>query len=277
MSGCEVRAQRRRSASVNGKRLDEADRIGIPAREIQRRGAGEMIEIVREAHEIMGDEPIRRVRADDLDLHPIVGVDLFGREAPEVEPRGGIRLGHGQVRQRDRVEGIDLHRPEHGAPGFVQSLGRLIAPPQPVSERSQVSLAPGQDRVVTAVFIVGLPARDRRVGPEFPREDFDDARALAPVEVGRKAVMAARAEAARPSFAIDRSDFGMAVHQPFRRRRGRRSQHDLQARRAQRIQRAAQPCELQAPRLRLDPAPREFADAHIADAHRAHAPRVVGP
>ena len=236
-----------------------------------------MIEIVRETHEIMGHETTRRVRADDLDLHPIVGRNLFGREAPEVEPRGGIRLGHGQVRQRDRVEGIDLHRPEDIAPGFVQSLGRLIAPPQPVLERAEVRLAPGQDRVVTAIFIVGLPARDRVVGPEFPREDFDDARAFAAPDIGRKAVMAARAEAARPSFAIDWSDFEMAVHQPFRWRRGRRSQHDFQPGRAQHIERATQPCELQAPGLRLDAAPGEFADAHIADAHRAHAPCVVGP
>ena len=89
--------------------------------------------------------------------------------------------------------------------------------------------------------------------------------------------MAARAEAARSPLDIDGRDLGMAIHQPFRRRRGRRAQDDLETRGAERVDRATQPRKFEPPRLRLQPAPGEFADANIANAHLAHSSRVVRP
>ena len=58
--------------------------------------------------------------------------------------------------------------------------------------------------------------------------DLDDARALAPPGSRRKRVVAARTEAARPAVLVIGQDLGMIVDQPFRRRRGRRAEHDLQ-------------------------------------------------
>ena len=86
------------------KALDEAERIGIPAREIERFGQREMIEIERETHEIVGGETPRRIFAQNGDLHRVIGGDLFRGEAPKVEPCGGIGFCDGEMRQRDLVE-----------------------------------------------------------------------------------------------------------------------------------------------------------------------------
>ena len=153
-----------------------------------------MIEVVEEAHEIVGDPPAGRMPADDLALHAVVGADLLGREAPKVEPRRRIGLRHGQIGQRDFVEALHLHRPERRTPGLVELFGGLIAPPQPVAERRQVLAAPGQHGAVAAVFVVGLPTGERRVPAVAPGERFDDARALAPIDLRREGVVPARAE-----------------------------------------------------------------------------------
>jgi hypothetical protein len=87
----------------------------------------------------------------------------------------------------------------------------------------------------------------------------------------------ARAETAHMAVLIDRRDFGVFVHQPFRRRRRRRTEHDLQAGGTQRIHGSVEPAEIERVPLRLQPRPGEFADAHEGNAHVPHAPGVLCP
>jgi hypothetical protein len=160
--------------------LDEADRITIPRGDIEILADLPVIEIVDEAHEIMGDPSVRRMLADDLALHPVVGSHLPGLEAPEIEPRRRIGFGDGQVRQHDILEARHLHRPEDIAPGFVELLGRLVAQPQPSAECLQVFRPPGLRRVVAAIFVIRLPAIQRRMFAVALGDDLDDASAFTP-------------------------------------------------------------------------------------------------
>src|SRR5258707_10819831 len=122
-----------------------------------------MIEGVEGVHEIVGDEAPRGMRPDDLDLHAIVGGDLVGGETLEVEEHARGKLGRRWCREGYLVEGTELHRPEGIAPGFVQRLGRLVTPPDPVAEGGEIVRPVGKDRIVAAIFVVGLPTGYRRV------------------------------------------------------------------------------------------------------------------
>ena len=137
--------------------------------------------------------------------------------------------------------------------------------------------SPGQHGAVAAVFVVRLPAGERRVPAVAPRERFDDARALTDVDRRGERVVPARAEAARPPLIVDRRDVGMLVHQPLRRRRGRRAEHDFEPRSAEDVEGAIEPAPVKVAASRFEARPCEFADAHICDAQFAHAPRVLGP
>ena len=262
---------------AEGEALDKAERIGIPARQIEMFAQREMIEVVEEAHEIMGDEAPRRMLAQDGGLHPVVGGDLLRRKPPEIEPCRGVGLRHRQMRQSHVVERRQFHRPEHIAPGLVQLVRRLVARPQPRFESGEVMRTPGFDRVVAAIFIVGLPALQRRMVAERLRQQRDDARTFAQI-VGRgEAVVAARAKAARTALLVHRDDAGMEVAQPLRRRCRRCAEHDLETFGVQHVHRAAQPVEIETALFRFKPAPGELADADMADAGLAHPARVPRP
>jgi len=60
------------------KTLGEADWVGVPRRKVQMLGQREVIEVGEETHEIMGDPAARRVAADDVGLHAVVGAHLLG-------------------------------------------------------------------------------------------------------------------------------------------------------------------------------------------------------
>jgi hypothetical protein len=257
--------------------LGEADRIGVPRGEIKMRAERPVIEFVGEAHEIVGDPPAGRMTADDLALHAVIRRDLLGLESPKVEPRRRIGLRHREIGQRHFVEVLHLHRPERSSPRFVKPFRRLIAAPKPVAKSLEILRAPRQHGVVTAVFVVGLPAGQRRMAAVAPRQRLDDARAFAPIGRRREGIVPARTEAAPPALTVDRRDLRKLVDQPFGRGSGRRAEHDLQPSAAERADRPIEPLPLEVAASRLVAGPGKLADPHIGDAELAHAPRILRP
>ena len=89
--------------------------------------------------------------------------------------------------------------------------------------------------------------------------------------------MPARSKAARLALGIDGQHIGVAVQHPARRGGGGGAQHHLQPLRAQGCNGAVEPAPIVLARLRLHPAPREFADAHPCQADFGHAGCIAGP
>ena len=104
------------------KMLGKADRIGIPRGEIEMIADLPVIEIVEEAHEVVGNPSPGRMATDNLALHAVISSHLLGLKPPIVEPRRRIGLRHSEIRQRDLVKALDLHRPEYRSPGLVEPL-----------------------------------------------------------------------------------------------------------------------------------------------------------
>ena len=83
------------------ERLREAQGIAVPAGKVQVRRHVEMVEAPGPAHEVVGDEPVRRVPAQDADLFGVERDDLVGGEPAEVQPVRRVGLGDRQLRQVD--------------------------------------------------------------------------------------------------------------------------------------------------------------------------------
>ena len=166
---------------AEGEALDEADRIGIPRGEIEIVAHGKVIKVVEEAHEVVGDPAPWRMRPQDLALHGVIRCHLLRVEAPEIELGRRVRFGDRENGQGHLLEVGHLHRPEGIAPGLVQLLGRLIVAAEPVAEGLQVRLAPREDGVVAAVFVVGLPSHQAGMIAIALGDDLDDAAALLPI------------------------------------------------------------------------------------------------
>ena len=80
------------------KMLGKADRIGIPRGEIEMLADPPVIEIVGEAHEVVGDPSARRMATDNLALHAVISGHLLRLKPPIVEPGRRIGLRHGEIR-----------------------------------------------------------------------------------------------------------------------------------------------------------------------------------
>src|SRR5687768_6310786 len=89
--------------------------------------------------------------------------------------------------------------------------------------------------------------------------------------------MAAAAGTTAATVAVDRQNFRIEIGEPYRRRRRRRAENDLQARIAKDFYRPVEPGEISAAGTGLDLRPGELADADIREAERLHARGVVGP
>jgi hypothetical protein len=124
------------------KMLRKADRIGIPRGEIEMVADVPVIEIVEEAHEVVGDPSSGRMATNNLALHSVIFRHLLRLKPPIVEASRRIGLRHSQIRQCDLVKAPDLHRPERRSPGLVEAFRRLIVAPKPEPERLQVLCAP---------------------------------------------------------------------------------------------------------------------------------------
>ena len=262
--------------------LEMAERVAVPGRDVEVGRKREVVEVGEAAHEVVQDVAPGGQAADDLDLPPVEDHHRLRGIAPEGELLGGIRFGHGEVRQLDLVEGAVFHRPEDVTPGPVERVDGSIARRAPGAEAVAGRRRVAQDRVVTAVFVVDLPGDQGGVVAEGLGQDGDDARALVPVARMAEAVVPACAEAARPSLAVDGQHVRAAVDQPFGGTGGRRAEHDLQAGGLQGLDRAAQPVEPEVAGRRLQPRPGELADPHHGDAGLAHhggvgRPAFLGP
>ena len=134
-----------------------------------------------------------------------------------------------------------------------------------------------QHRIVAAIFIVGLPHHDGGVLAIPLRQCGDDPRAFDPVAFVAEAIVPPRAEAARAALLIDRNHVGHLVDQPLGRGRGGCAEDHLQAGGMEGFDRPVEPAPVVLSGLGLDPAPREFADPHKAEAHRSHSLRILGP
>ena len=130
---------------------------------------------------------------------------------------------------------------------------------------------------MAAIFIVGLPAVERRMLAIALGQKLDDARAFPPPDFRRERCVPARAEPARFSIRVNGRNLWILVHQPFRRGRGWRAEHHFQAGRAQHVHGAIKPAPVESAALRLIARPGEFTDPDERDAKLAHPPRIPRP
>ena len=129
---------------------------------------------------------------------------------------------------------------------------------------------------MAGVLVVDLPGGDVRVGAVALGEDAGDADGLGAVAVVAEAVVAARAEAARPALPVMGQHVRVPVEHPARRRRGRGAEHDLEARGAERLDGAVEPVEAELAGRGLEPAPGELADPDPGEAGGGHPGGVLG-
>ena len=257
--------------------LGEAQRVTVPGRHVEVGRHVVVVELGEEAHEVVDHIAARRQCAQQLHLLAVEGHHLVRRKPPVVEPLRRVAFGDAAGWQVDLVEVAEFVAPEHVAPSDIQGIDGLVAALQPTPKTQARRRAVTQHGVVAAVFVVGLPGRNRGVLAVAFSDDACDALRLLAVGRARKAIVAARAEAAHPTIGTDRQDLRVRIDQPLRWRGGRCAHHDLQALRMKHLDRAVEPSPLESAGLGLDAAPRKFGDAHEGDAHLAHALRVLGP
>ena len=68
----------------------KANGVGVPRGEVEVVAHVPMVELVEEAHEVMGDETARRMGADDIALHLVIGGHARRHVAPEIQLHGGV-------------------------------------------------------------------------------------------------------------------------------------------------------------------------------------------
>ena len=188
-----------------------------------------------------------------------------------------IWFGDGQVGRVDLVEAAIFHAPKDIAPSRVERGDIAVFTRQPAAEALRGAFGIADDRIVAAIFIVGLPGDDAGVGAVAFGKGCGYAGTFGAVALMREAIMPPRAEPPFASLCVDRQHVGHLVDQPFGRGRGRRAKDDAQPRSVERLDRAVEPAPIILPGMRLNPAPREFADAHPGKPHLHHATRVFGP
>ena len=257
--------------------LEHAERVAVPGDAVER--APERVDVVirEEPHPVVGDGAAGRARADLGDLPLVEGDDGVRREAREVEPGAGRRLGDGTDGQLDLVERPVGHGPELGPPRFVQRVDGAVAVAQPGAEAAERGGAVRADGVVAAVLVVDLPGAHRLVAAVALGQGRGDARGLLAVALVGEVVVPARAEAADAPVGAHGEHVGHAVDEPLGGRGGRGAQHHLQPRGAEAVDRPVHPPPVEAAGIGLQQAPGELADAHPVEADALHAGGVLGP
>src|SRR6185503_2585261 len=102
--------------------------------------------------------------ADDRGLLSVEAGDLVRRETEEIEAVAGTQFRHRSHWQVDLIEAAVVHAPEPIAPGRVQVLNGAVAALEPKAERVQRIRGIRVNRVVTTELVIGLPARNGRMG-----------------------------------------------------------------------------------------------------------------
>ena len=151
-------------AHATGKLLDEAQRVGIPASEVQIAAHRPMVKAHFGDHEVVGDEHVRSTAsAQNIALLAVEFSGHIAEKAPEIEPMRRGRFSRQPVGQLDFVKAAVGHGPEYRAPLRIERIDVAVGLGQPQLEGFAVFGAVGQRAVVAAVFVVGLPADDVRV------------------------------------------------------------------------------------------------------------------
>ncbi len=262
--------------------FEKAQRVTVPTGKIQIFANLEMVKIGDPAHVVMGDRCIR-MGPNDLNLRAVECHNLIRGKTAEGQRMGGVRFRHRKVGQVDLVKIIVFHRPEHIAPRGIQrrnipvisSAG--IAGAQPSAKGVAGRNAVGDGGVVAAIFIIGLPCRHMRIPAIAFGQCGDDAAAFGKITRMGKAIVPPRSKSARATFGIEGQHIGMFVHKPTRRCRGGRAQHDLEACRAQYLNRAIKPAKGVFTRRRLQPRPCKFTDAHPGQPGLGHPAGILDP
>ena len=141
--------------------FEEPQWIAVPARRVEIGPQVMMIEFSKEAHEVVDDVASGRKFAQNVDLSTIVGNHFVRGKAAEGEPKRRTGFGHRQIRQVYVVKRAIFHAPEDIAPCRIQVLDRGITHGEPIAEPHTGRLGKAQDRIMAAIFIVGLPRDDR--------------------------------------------------------------------------------------------------------------------
>ena len=100
----------------------EADRIAVPACNIEIRADVEMIELQLAAHVVV-DQRLVSQRTQRINLHLVECNNLVRGIASEIKHMRRVGLGYCQVGQADLIEGVIVHGPEDIAPCAVQRIG----------------------------------------------------------------------------------------------------------------------------------------------------------
>ena len=101
-----------------------------------------MIKLIEEAHKIVRNPTPRRMLPDDIALHFIVGRHLIRLETPEIQSCSWIGFRYGQIGQAYFIKTIQLHRPKHIAPCFIELICGLIFFAQIIAEGFEILRSP---------------------------------------------------------------------------------------------------------------------------------------
>jgi hypothetical protein len=145
--------------------LQKAERIGIPRCRIEISGNGVVIERREEAHEVVDNLTAGRILAQNVGVQTIIGRHLIGAEALEVQPMCGIGFGDGQIWRIDLVESRDTSMLQNTLPQAAFSAPwRFVFRFQPGAKSARRVRAIVFNRVMAAIFIIGLPRDDAGMG-----------------------------------------------------------------------------------------------------------------
>ena len=246
--------------------------------DVHRRRPAEVVLLVLVAgeHEVRGHRDVRGERAQDVALGPVVGQQLVGAEAGEVQRLG--RVGHGgrDARRQHLVEAPVVLRPEGGAPGVVQLVDRAVAVGQPAPEGCGAHVAVAA-AVVAAQLVAHVPEPDGRVRAVAPGHLADQPQGVLAEHrrAGAPGLPAARPE--RAALGVDREDLRMRAGQPGRGSGGGGGQVDRDAGVVQEREHLVEPAELVAAGLGLQQTPGEHPERHEPDAGLGHQRHVLAP
>jgi len=238
----------------------KSERIAIPTGNFEIGANGEMIEIRDPAHIIM-DKWFCRMRPKRLCLKPVETHHLVRGKPSKIHDMGWVGLGHSLVRKIDIGKIAIFHGPEHIAPSDVESFDADICIREPGLKAAQRRRAIGQNRVMTAIFIVDLPGLNIWVLIIALCHDLGDANTFFQITLMRKTIMPAGSKFTRRPVFVMSEHIRMFMGHPARRRGCRRSQNNFQSRASQRFNGVVQPLPVKPARLWLHPAPCKFANA----------------
>ncbi len=244
--------------------------VNVAARAVQPR---ESLEMIHPVEIVRADQGPRVMGADDARLvHGIINFRVAVKAATIQNP--ARRMDEAGITQGHLFPIAVIHAPEGVAPGAVQFRQRAIPFPQPCAEPGLAmgAMAVAENR--TADFIVNLPGHDIRVARRCAGKFFRNPGAMPAIDGGGIAGVLAHAMIGRPAVLADDQGLGVVFHQPRRRRRRGRAQHDIDLVIGHDAEGRMQPIQREVVFAGLHARPGELADPDHVDARRPHQPGI---